>query len=344
MIYSNSRLHSLCHVVPELSLSTDDLEKQLSPLYDRVGLRAGRLRLMTGIEQRHLWPEGVLASDASAKAGLACLEKSGWDKNDIDLLIHCSVSRDFMEPATASIVHGKMGLGPKTQVYDLSNACLGFLNACSLASGLLEAGQIRSALIVSGENARPLIEGTVATLLKPDQTRKSIKPHFASLTIGCGAAAALLTSPKDAPKGASFLSGVCRADSSGSQLCEGDSKQQELLMETDSEQLLLQGTALAQATFAAFLKEQRWQADSPDHIITHQVGAAHRRLLYETLGLEPHKDHSSFEQWGNVGSASLPITLSLAQQEGRLEAGQHIALLGIGSGINCMMMALRWGN
>jgi 3-oxoacyl-[acyl-carrier-protein] synthase-3 len=298
---------------------------------------------MTGIQHRYLWPKGTVASDASAKAGLACLEKSGWDKQDVDLLIHCSVSRDFMEPATASVVHGKMGLGPTTQIYDLSNACLGFLNACSLASGLLEARQIRSALIVSGENGRPLLEGTLEHLLKGDHTRKSIKPHFASLTIGCGAVAALLTREHDAPHGATFLSGACRADTSGNQLCEGDSTGgDKLIMETDSEQLLVQGVALAKATFQDFLKEQAWSADTPDHIITHQVGAAHRKLLYETLELDLNKDISSFEQWGNVGSVSLPLTLSLAAEAGSIEKGQQLACLGIGSGINCMMMGLMW--
>jgi 3-oxoacyl-[acyl-carrier-protein] synthase-3 len=343
MIYKHSRLHTLSHVVPDEVLSSDDIENQLNPLYERLGLPKGRLQLMSGISERRLWPVGTLASDASAKAGNACLEKSGYDPRELDLLIHCSVSRDLMEPATASFVHHKMKLGHTTQVYDLSNACLGFMNACSLASGLIDAGQIKSALVVAGENGRPLIDGTLKHLLEKDHTRKSIKDQFASLTIGCGSVAGLVTHESLAPDGPRFIGGICRADTSGSELCQGGGDgSAHLQMQTDSEQLLKQGVDLAQETWRDFCDTLRWETNTPQHYITHQVGQAHRRLLYERLGLPLEKDFSSFEHFGNVGSVSLPLTLSLAQEAQHIKKGENIALLGIGSGINCMMMGMEW--
>ena len=78
------------------------------------------------------------------------------------------------------------------------------------------------------------------------------------------------------------------------------------------------------------------------HFICHQVGSAHRRKLYEALGLDLAKDFSTFETLGNMGSVSLPATLALAAEAGAVRAGDKVALLGIGSGLNCMMLSLEW--
>ena len=104
-----------------------------------------------------------------------------------------------MEPATASYVHRLMGLGPKTQILDISNACLGFLNALILAGSLIETGQIRRAILVAGENGAPLVDKTIELLNEGPYDRKSIKPFFANLTIGAGAVAWSITRRDLAP-------------------------------------------------------------------------------------------------------------------------------------------------
>jgi 3-oxoacyl-[acyl-carrier-protein] synthase-3 len=110
-------------------------------------------------------------------------------------------------------------------------------------------------------------------------------------------------------------------------------------MQTDSEQLLLAGVALAKETWRDFTAEQG--ADF-DRFICHQVGSAHRRKLYETLGLDLAKDFSTFETLGNTGSVALPATLALAIDAGAVQQGERVGLLGIGSGLNCLMLALEW--
>jgi len=92
------------------------------------------------------------------------------------LFIHAAVSRDMMEPATASFAHRKIGLPGTAQIFDVSNACLGFLNSLTVAAGLIESGQIKCALVVAGENGRPLVEQTIATLLARPLNRNEIKP------------------------------------------------------------------------------------------------------------------------------------------------------------------------
>ncbi|MGA0133696.1 MAG: 3-oxoacyl-ACP synthase III, partial [Opitutales bacterium] len=172
---------------PEVWTSAD-LESRLAPLYARLRLPEGRLELMTGIRERRFWPSAVRPSAASAAAGRRAMAAAGTGPGDIDLLIHASVCRDRLEPSTAAYVHGLLGLGPQAQILDVSNACLGWLNAVVLAAGLVESGQIRRALVCAGEDGRPLVERTVR-LLNEDATltRETIKPYFANLTIGAGA-------------------------------------------------------------------------------------------------------------------------------------------------------------
>jgi 3-oxoacyl-[acyl-carrier-protein] synthase-3 len=110
-------------------------------------------------------------------------------------------------------------------------------------------------------------------------------------------------------------------------------------MQTDSEQLLVAGVALAEETWRDFTAEQG--ADF-NRFICHQVGSAHRRKLYETLGLDLALDFSTFETLGNTGSVALPATLAAAVKAGAIREGDRVGLLGIGSGLNCLMLALEW--
>ena len=344
MKFRHAVLESLDYALPETRWTSEEIEERLKPTYERLRLPAGRLELMTGIRERRVWEPGTPASAASTQAGRRVLEKSGIPREKIDLVIHAAVSRDRLEPATAAYVHGDLGLGTGTQFFDVSNACLGFLNALSLAAGMIDAGQIRSALVVAGENGRPLLENTIRRLLDPELTRNGIKPYFANLTIGCGAVAAVICHDSLAPDRPRLLAGAAGTDTRQNRLCEGDSSRDNdgLEMRTESEALLLAGVALAKDTWRAFKQETGWDENTPDRIICHQVGAAHRRKLYETLNLSLEKDFSTFASLGNIGSVSLPITLARAVEEGAVKDGHRIALLGIGSGITSLMLALDW--
>jgi 3-oxoacyl-[acyl-carrier-protein] synthase-3 len=137
-----------------------------------------------------------------------------------------------------------------------------------------------------------------------------------------------------------LLGGIAKSATQHSELCQGDTYGAEsLAMQTDSEQLLLAGVALAKETWSEFSF-----AHGTDftRYICHQVGSTHRRKLYEALGLDLAKDFSTFETLGNTGSVALPATLAAAVQAGAVRDGDRIGLLGIGSGLNCLMLALEW--
>jgi 3-oxoacyl-[acyl-carrier-protein] synthase III len=344
MRFEHVCLESIATALPGEVWTSAAIEEQLRPLYERLKLPAGRLELMSGIRERRVWPVGTRPSEASAAAGRAVLAKSRIRPEQIELFIHAAVSRDMLEPATASFAHRQIGLPATAQIMDVSNACLGFLNAMTLAAGLIESGQIRCALIASGENGRPLVEQTIRTLLERPLTRNEIKPFFANLTIGSGAVAAVLCHRSLAGAGAHrLLGGEARAATQHSELCQGDTHGADgLAMQTDSEQLLEAGVGLARDTWAAFTGPGGHPPESFQRFVCHQVGSAHRRRLYETLGLDLAKDFSTFETLGNTGSVALPATLAAAVEAGAVKAGDRVGLLGIGSGLNCLMLALEW--
>jgi len=337
-------IESLATVLPEEIWTSARIEERLQPLYERLKLPAGRLELMTGIRERRMWAAGTKPSDASAKAGQAVLQRSTLQPEQVEVFIHCAVSRDMLEPATASFAHRKIGLGPRAQIFDLSNACLGFLNGLVTLGAMIDAGQIRCGMVVAGENGRPLVEQTIRHLLAAPLDRNAIKPFFANLTIGSGAVAAIVCHENLLPAGPKhrLRAGACLAATQHSELCQGDTAGPGLQMETNSEQLLIAGVEVAKETWRLFELETGWTRATPDHLVCHQVGSMHRRKLYETVGLDLAKDFSTFEILGNTGSAALPTALALAVDQGVVKAGDKIALLGIGSGINSLMLAVEW--
>jgi acyl-CoA:acyl-CoA alkyltransferase len=341
MRFENVCLESIAIAFPDEIWTSAAMEARLHPLYERLKLPEGRLELMTGIRERRMWPEGTRPSDASAAAGRAVLAKSALGAEQVELFIHAAVSRDMLEPASASFAHRKIGLPASAQIFDVSNACLGFLNSLTIAAGMIEAGQIRCAMIAAGENGRPLVEQTLRTLNDGGLSRNAIKPYFANLTIGSGAVAAILCH-RSLVRGRPhrLLGGVARAATQHSELCQGDTYGAEsLAMQTDSEAILLAGVTLAGETWREFTAEHGGEYA---RFICHQVGHVHRRKLYETLGLDLARDFSTFETYGNTGSVALPATLAAAVEAGAVQAGDRVGLLGIGSGLNCLMLALEW--
>ncbi|MBI5693696.1 MAG: 3-oxoacyl-ACP synthase III [Verrucomicrobia bacterium] len=341
MKFSHVCLESLAVALPDEVWTSAAIEERLQPLYERLKLPVGRLELMTGIRERRMWPAGTRPSAASAAAGRAVLARSTLRADQVELFIHAAVSRDMLEPATASFAHRLIGLPGTAQILDVSNACLGFLNALTLAGAMIESGQIRVAMVVAGENGRPLVEETIRTLNSGSLNRHEIKPYFANLTIGSGAVGAIVCHASMlAGRGHRLLGGVARAATEFSDLCQGDTHGAEALaMQTDSERLLVAGVGLARETWSTFTNEN---GSGFDRFICHQVGSAHRRKLYESLGLDLARDFSTFEHLGNTGSVALPATLATAADTGAVRPGDRVALLGIGSGLNCLMLALEW--
>src|SRR4051812_13360963 len=148
MRYQHVCLESLGYALPEEVLTSDEIERRLQPLYSRLRLPEGRLELMSGIKERRLWPYGTRPSEKSIESGRKAIENAAIAPRHIGALIHGSVCRDYLEPATACGVHDALGLPQECLVYDVSNACLGILNGMAQVANMIELGQIRAGLVV----------------------------------------------------------------------------------------------------------------------------------------------------------------------------------------------------
>ena len=343
MKFNNVVIEDYGLYLPEEKISSEKMEELLSPIYKRLKLPQGRLELMTGIKERGVWPSGTLPSDLSANAARDLFNKGNVNKDDIDLLIHSSVCRNFLEPSTASIVHGNLELNDECTIFDLSNACLGMVNSWVVAANMIESGQIKKALIVSGENGGPLLEETIKRLNEDETiTRKSIKKYFANLTIGSAAVAYVLTHKDLCPNGHKLVSGAVMTDSTANKLCQGDGDPNSLFMETDSEKLLKHGKKLAKNTWAKAKQRLDWTEKEIDLVIGHQVGKAHKEIVLGELNLNKRPTFDTFPFLGNTGSAALPVTLALKNDREGIQKGQKIVLVGIGSGLSSIVLGVEW--
>lgn len=340
-------IEALSCVLPPRVVTSDAVEETLAPVYDRLRLPYGRLELMTGIRERRFWEVGTRPSTVAALAGKKALAAATIPAEKIGCLVHAAVCRDFMEPATAAVVHEKLGLPQTCAIFDVSNACLGVLNGMIVVAGMIQSGQIEAGLVVSGEVAEPLYQATTKQILTDKKmTRASFKKHFASLTIGSGAAAVLLVHADLSQTGHALVGGAVRTNSQANTLCQEDTSAEPSkdgpLMTTDAEALLHAGVALAAKTWDALKEELAWTNESVSHVFTHQVGIAHQRLLFEALAINPAKDFATVDKLGNTGSAALPTAFALGSEEKNMQAGERIALLGIGSGLSSLMLGIEW--
>jgi 3-oxoacyl-[acyl-carrier-protein] synthase-3 len=113
-------------------------------------------------------------------------------------------------------------------------------------------------------------------------------------------------------------------------------------MATDSVAVLKHGVRLGVQTWGAFLKKLGWAKDQVDKVICHQVGEGHRDTILRELGIAKEKDFSTYKYLGNIGTVSLPLTAAIAEQRRFLRAGDRVGFLGIGSGLNCLMIGWEW--
>lgn len=349
MHFQNVCIEAIGACLPEEVWTSEQVETRLAPMYQRLRLPEGRLALMSGIHERRVWNSGTLPSEPSIRSGLAALAASGLDASQVGCLIHASVCRDFLEPATASRVHHGLGLPEDCWVYDVSNACLGLLNGVVQIAALIESGAIPAGIVVGTENSRPLLEQTIAHLNANESlTRRSVKPAFASLTIGSGSCAILLAHRDLSPTGSPLQWAIAKARTAFHDLCRSDQDSAGAsmtpLMDTDSEQLLHEGIATGREAFASFLADSGWARPAIDRSVCHQVGGKHRALMLEAMQLPIERDVATFPWLGNTGSVALPLSLAAGAYWNQIQAGQRVGLFGIGSGINSVMLGCQWGS
>jgi len=339
MLSGNVTIEAVAYELAPHRITSESIEAKMSKTMNRLGIKQGLLEGLTGIRERRFWDPGVMPSDVATMSARKVIDIAGIDPQEIGCLINTSVCKDYIEPSVASLVHGNLKLSHSCINYDIGNACLGFINAMVNMILMIEAGMIRYGLIVDGEGSREVVEATINRLQADDVDEKIFRQNFATLTLGSGAVAMILCH-KDISKSGHVINGsVTRSATEYSRLCLG----QRDCMIADAHGVLVHGIELAHATWKLACRTLgNWSDETIDLYVPHQVSSRNMDALNTTLGLTAEKSHLNFFTQGNIGPAALPITLGMAEEAGRASPGNHIALMGIGSGLNCTMMSVNW--
>jgi 3-oxoacyl-[acyl-carrier-protein] synthase III len=338
MHYENVCIEGMGYFIPDHVVTTDWIEEQLAPLYRKLRIPSGRIEQLTKITERRWFDEGVLFSDAATWAGEKALADAGVDRSEVQFLVNTSVCSDYLEPATAVIVHSNLGLPATAANFDLSNACLGFLNGMVVAANMIELGQIDTALVVSAEGVREGQLLTIERLVNDPPDMQALRENLATFTLGSGAVAMVLTHIAKSKTGKRLLSGYTYAQTQHNGLCVA----QRTWMRTDSSTLLKEGLRVINAAWQGFARETGWTVDMVDRLFTHQVSEKQRVMGIEMIGFPQGIDYPTLTYLGNIASVSCPISMALARDEGFLQDGHRVAMVGVGSGINSIVLGVQW--
>lgn len=333
--HDNAALLAVAHTEAPVVVPSTLFDEWLTPALKNLRLPKGTLQRIAGIEERRWWSEDLGPRKGTVRAAREAMTEARVEPGQIDLIINTSVTRPHLEPSVAVGVHNALGLPTSAMNFDITNACLGFVNGMTIAANMIDAGQIRYALIVNAEDMETTHRATIDDLNSPSATREDFDNQFASLTLGSGAAAAVI-GPHDLHPDAHGIRGsVSRAGTEWHELCIGSIGG----MRTDTKGLLDNGLDLVVAAWEDALADG-WDFRNLDHYITHQVSAVYTKAFCTATGTDPAKAPVTFPFWGNVGPAALPMTLSRESVD--FAAGDRIMLLGVGSGLNTSMMEVTW--
>ena len=335
------KILSVAHALPSKRVGNEEILEHFSALnrtehseseLDRLrDFLADRLSESGAGTRFHRGP-GEAALGFGVAAGREALSRAGIEAEDVDLLIYTGVGRGFIEPATANVFQAELGLEGAT-CFDVLDACASWMRGLEVARSLLASGTYRTAMILNCEfNFRDYEPGTVSSLDELDA-------QWAAYTIGEAATATLLTAGDlsdeyhltfrsigshvdlcqiPLPHASEYLNGATRPE------------RRALRFYSDTR-------ALAKHAVRS-LRDQYW-SDPQLHGMTYDVIFGHSasvplsRLVLRTLKLEAERHYEVFPLLGNTVSAGLPIAMSLAIDEGRLERGHRVLLIMGGAGI-----------
>lgn len=381
MNYNRVHLEAIGYELAPVVVSTAELESRIAPVYQALNMSPGQLELLTGISERRWWEPGYPVSQGAAAAAKKALAAADFSAADVDVLIYAGVCREQYEPATACAVANELKINPDATIYDLSNACLGVLNGIVDVANRIELGQARAGLVVSAETAREINENVIDQMIR-SKSVEFFRESIATLTGGSGAVAVLVVGEEfSREKRRKLLGGVTQNAPEYHSLCRWGVKtlmptavsavervfghQAKSLvqrgidlgqkgidlglrhvmvpfMETHAGEVLKYGVDVGLRTWKKFLHKFSWQSDHLDKVICHQVGAGHQDAMLKAFGIPPEKNFSTFEFLGNMGTVSLPLTAALAEEREFLKPGDNVGFLGIGSGLNCLMLGIEW--
>ncbi|MGC9346829.1 MAG: 3-oxoacyl-ACP synthase III [Anaerolineae bacterium] len=338
MLFKNVCIEGMGYVIPNRVVKTSWFEEQLTPVYRALGAPKGFIERLTGIGEHRWWDDDVWVSDGSAMAAERALVKAGVDRSDVECLINTSVCRDYIEPATASIVHHKLGLPNTAPSFDIVNACLGFLNGMLVVANMIELGQIETGIVVAAEAPKEGQLATIDKMLSNPPTKEALRDNLASFTLGAASVAMVLRHRSKSKTGKRLLGGETYSNTDHCQLCVA----QRTWMRTKSTRLLEEGTKVVTEAWGRFKEKMKWTNDMVDRLFTHQVSEPQRQVALQALNLSPAIDFPTLHWLGNTAAVAAPISMAIGLDEGFVREGDRVILFGVGSGINSIVLGIQW--
>ena len=281
----------------------------------------GLLEEVAGIRERRYWQEPAQVADgATLRRPRRRSRRRASTRDRIGLLVSTSVSRDYIEPSTAAVVHGALGLPYTCLNFDLGNALPGLPQRHG--RGRPDDRARRDRLRARSSTARSPTRSPSARstgCCGADVTAEQVRAEFASLTLGSGAAAMVLGRAAPDGDGHRYRGSVHRAATQFSHLCRGnDGPDGHRHPRHPGERPRARAPRRTRDATAAF----GWTGDAIDEYVLHQVSQVHTDALVALLGIDPAKVLTIYPEHGNVGPAALPIVLSKLRRRRPVAAGR----------------------
>lgn len=288
----------------------------------------------TGIRERRIAPLDQTATDLGATAAEKALSVAGIASQEIDLVIVATSTPEFIFPSTASVIQNRLGI-TETGALDVSAACSGFVYALVLAASQIRIGSVDTVLVIGTETMSRLMNW---------QDRKTC------VLFGDGAGALVLQGT-DEPGG--IMSSILRSEGSGWEklVVPTVGSPNTFLRDGKYElhKMYMDGRAVKEFAIDAMVKGIKIAAhkanltvDALDLIVPHQANQRILEAAAKILDYPMDRVYSNLERYGNTSAASIPIALTEAVSEGRIQQGDTIGLIGFGGGLTWGAMVLEW--
>lgn len=316
-----SRIVGTGSYLPEKVLTNHDLERMVDTSHDWILSR-------TGIAERHIAADNEMASDLALKASRKAMEAAKVGPEDIDLVIVATTTPDMVFPSTACILQDKLGI-KSGAAFDVQAVCSGFVYALTTADLFIRAGQFRCALVVGAEIYSRILDWS---------------DRGTCVLFGDGAGAVVLKQ-SDTP---GILSSHLHADGSYNKVlavpggvCGGKVQGQPFVVMDGNTVFKFAVKVLEEAAEEA-LAANHMQKSDIDWLIPHQANIRIIQATAKKLGLSMDHVVVTVDKHGNTSAASIPLALDIAVRDGRIKAGQHVLLEGVGGGFTWGAVMVRW--
>jgi 3-oxoacyl-[acyl-carrier-protein] synthase-3 len=304
---------------PERVLTNQDLEKMVETSDEWILTR-------TGIRERHIAGPDEAASTMSLAASRDALAVAGLDPQELDLIIVATSSPDHLTPSVASMVQGTLGAS-RAAAFDLSAGCTGFVYALAAAHQFITTGTYDNVLVIGAELISRFVDW---------------EDRATCVLFGDGAGAVVLQA-SEAPTGLlSFDVGSKGSEYDALIVPAGGSRHppsQEALdtrmhyIKMDGKRVFKFATKTpAQAALRA-IKDCSLSLDDIALVIPHQANLRIIQSLARSLGMPMEKVYVNIDRYGNTSTASIPIALCEVIEEGQVNEGDNVLLLGFGAGL-----------